>query len=245
MLKSVDDIESINPWLEYWNRKNIWANSNLWRKQIEVFVRLSGDIMSYGPEDKVLDFGCGSGHFAEVISERVGSIVCADVSEHFLGMCRNKFAAQPNVDVLQISPDLNNLSDLGSGFTKVICFSVLHYFDQLDSVAAFVEQMQKACTPGAKLLIGDIGNAHRTWKDYLRSLAYVVREDMVLDVITLTAKLWLFDRHYRRIKQGGQSYLHIPAHYLETLGVKLGVKVTRLPMQFTVNSNYLNVLIEF
>ena len=237
--------EHENLWVEYWNSDNTWSHSRLWRKQMDTFVRLSSEIMGYCQDDKVLDFGCGVGHFAENVAHSVGSVVCADMSDYYIKVCNIKFAAKSNVIVRQVKPDMSDLPTLGSGFTKIICFSVVHYFADLDHVAAFVRGMQQISVSGSKMIIADIGHKHRTIQDILKSLAFVLREGMVVDVIGLLCKIWLADARYRKVKQRGNSYLHIPDGFLESLGTQLGIKVTTLQTQFTVNANYKNVLIVF
>jgi len=243
--KPLDAAERENPWIEYWNSENVWASSSLWRKQMETFVRLSSEIMDYCENDKVLDFGCGNSHFAEIAAGRLGSVVCADVSEHYVKACKRKFASTTNVTVARVQLDMSDLSMLGAGFTKVICFSVLHYFTHLDYVAAFMRGMQQMCVSGAKMIIGDIGNKHRTFKDNLKALTFALREGMLMDAASVIARIWLADARYRKIKQRGNSYLDVPDGYLESLGRELGLKVTALDTQFTVNANYKNVLVEF
>ncbi len=55
---------------------------------MRAFIRRSSGVMQYGQNDKILDFGCGSGHFAEMMHGRIGAIVCADMSEHYVEVCR-------------------------------------------------------------------------------------------------------------------------------------------------------------
>jgi len=234
-----------NPWVEYWNKDNIWSRSAFWRRQMEVFVRLTADVMDYNANDKVLDFGCGSGNFAEITADKIGSILCADMSENYVSVCANKFSEVSNVSVVRVNPDLSDLTSLGSGFTKVICFSVMHYFPDLDYVARFIKDVQQIAVPGTKLLIGDIGNNNRTWIDNLRALTFTLREGMFVDALKLIARIWLVDPNYRKIKQGGDSYLSIPDTYLMELGAELGVKVINVETQLTVNANYKHVLIEY
>ncbi|MFQ5626465.1 MAG: class I SAM-dependent methyltransferase, partial [Methyloligellaceae bacterium] len=216
-----------------------------WRKQMAAFIRLSDQFMEFGPEDKVLDFGCGSGHFAEMMHTRVGSIVCADMSEHYVEVCRQKFSSIRNVSVVRVSPDMADLNQVGGGFSRAICLSVLHYFSELQHVEAFVTGMQQLCRPAAKLLIADIGNERRTWRDMAKTVRFALREGMLLDVAAMTLKMWLVDPGYRRVKAGGRSYLHIPDGYFARLGARLGIRITRLETQFTINANYGNVLVEF
>ena len=234
-----------NPWVEYWNKDNIWSRSKFWRRQMEVFVRLTADVMDYNENDKVLDFGCGSGNFAEITAHKVGSILCADMSENYVSICANKFSEVHNVSVVRVNPDLSDLASLGSGFTKVICFSVMHYFPDLDYVTSFVKGVQQIAVPGTKLLIGDIGNNNHTWIDSFRALTFTLREGMFIDAFKLISRIWLVDPNYRKIKQGGDSYLIIPDTYLMELGEELGVKVTNVETQLTVNANYRHVLIEY
>ena len=234
-----------NPWVEYWNKDNIWSRSKFWRRQMEVFVRLTADVMDYNANDKVLDFGCGSGNFADISAHKIGSILCADMSENYVSICTNKFSEVDNVSVVRVNPDLSDLTSLGSGFTKVICFSVMHYFPDLDYVTSFIKGVQQIAVPGTKLLIGDIGNKNRTWIDNIRALTFTLREGMFVDALKLIARIWLVDPNYRKIKQGGDSYLSIPDTYLMELGAELGVKVTNVETQLTVNANYKHVLIEY
>ncbi|HCU80891.1 MAG TPA: hypothetical protein DGN60_06980, partial [Chloroflexi bacterium] len=85
----------------------------------------------------------------------------------------------------------------------------------------------------------------RTWIDSFRALAFTLREGMFIDALKLISKIWLLDTNYRKIKQGGDSYLILPDTYLMELGEELGVKVTDVETQLTVNANYKHVLIEY
>ena len=212
---------------------------------MRTFVRLSSELMDFCSDDKVLDFGCGNGHFAEIAAGRLGSVVCADMAEHYVEVCKRKFVSTSNVSVARVKPDMSDLFTLGTGFTKVICFSVLHYFSDLDYVSGFVRGMQQVCVPGAKMIIGDIGSKHRTFRDNLKALSFVLREGMLIDAVSVVTRIWLSDSRYRKIKQRGNSYLDVPERHLQSLGLDLGLKVTTLETQLTVNANYQNVLIEF
>ena len=107
------------------------------------------------------------------------------------------------------------------------------------------KNVQQIAVPGTKLLIGDIGNNNRTLIDYFRALTFTLREGMFVDALKLITRIWLVDPNYRKIKQGGDSYLSIPDTYLMELGAELGVKVTNVETQLTVNANYKHVLIEY
>mgnify|MGYP001226291667 FL=1 len=234
-----------NPWIEYWSTDHIWSHSAFWRKQMEVFIRLTSNIMDYSETDTILDFGCGSGHFAEIMSHRIGSIVCADMSENYIQLCANKFADVSNVNVVEVKPDLSDLYKVGTAFNKVICFSVVHYFPDIDCVTRFLKGIQNIIVPGGKLLIGDIGNNKRSLNDYIKAVLFTLRQGMFLDALRLMTKVTLSDPDYSKIKQGGNSYLHIPDSYFMDISRELGIEITFLSSQLTVNSNYKHVLVEY
>ncbi len=109
---------------------------------------------------------------------------------------------------------------------------------------AFVAGMQRACIPGARVLIADIGNEQRTLRDLIKTLKFAMREQMLPDVAAMTVRMWFADASYRSLKQSGRSYLHLPAGYFKQLARELGVSITELDMQFTINANYKNILVE-
>ena len=99
--------------------------------------------------------------------------------------------------------------------------------------------------PGGKLLIGDIGNNQRGINDYIKAILFTLRQGMLLDALTLMTRIRLSDSRYHRIKQGGNSYLSIPETYFTDISNELGIKITVLKTQLTVNSNYKHVLVEY
>ena len=79
-------------WAGYWNAPTIWSNSALWHRQMQVLLEQIRPFVEFSATDRVLDFGCGSGFFAAQMQGRVKQIVCADLSQHSVELCRQKFA---------------------------------------------------------------------------------------------------------------------------------------------------------
>ena len=65
-------------WLDYWNKKNVWTNSSLWKKKFRNFYKKTSRILQYDKKQKVLDIGCGSGDLINKIWDQVEQIYCLD-----------------------------------------------------------------------------------------------------------------------------------------------------------------------
>ena len=48
-------------WLNYWNEKNIWIESELLKKNTEIFYQKTSNIFNYNKKNVVLEIGCGNG----------------------------------------------------------------------------------------------------------------------------------------------------------------------------------------
>ena len=75
-------------WPIYWNKKNIWTDSDIWKKNNEIFYKKTFDIFNYNKKHTVLDIGCGNGDFAKKISNKVGQVYCLDTSQEFINLCK-------------------------------------------------------------------------------------------------------------------------------------------------------------
>ena len=79
-----------NNWLDYWNKKNIWTESYLWKKNNDIFFKKTSNIFNYNSRHVVLDIGCGNGDFAEKISTKVSQVYCLDTSQEYINICKKR-----------------------------------------------------------------------------------------------------------------------------------------------------------
>ena len=96
-------------WINYWNQKNIWTESDLWKKNVKVFLNETSHILNYNKKSIVLDIGCGNGDYANELSSKVDQIYCIDVSEEYVNSCKVRFSNNKNIKVLKLSDDYTNL----------------------------------------------------------------------------------------------------------------------------------------
>ena len=206
-------------------------------EQIRPFVEFSAN-------DRVLDFGCGSGFFAAQMQGRVKQIVCADLSQHSVELCRQKFAGRSDVTVVKLTGDLADLAALGPGCTKTLCLSVIQYFPSLEYLDAFIAAIGKLSVRGAQLILVDVGRAERTWRERLLTVQFTLRHGMFWQVVGKLAQLRFADAAYQTIL-GRAGHLEIPEQYFASAQERLSIKATEIPRQLTLNANRKSYVIEF
>ena len=146
-----------NNWINYWNQKNIWTESDLWKKNVKVFLNETSHILNYNKESVVLDIGCGNGDYANELSSKVDKIYCIDVSEEYVNSCKARFSNNKNIKVLKLSDDYTNLSFLKENkFSIIIVNSVVQYFNSQQDIIDLVKSIKKISSENAYLLISDI-----------------------------------------------------------------------------------------
>ena len=231
-------------WAGYWNAPTIWSDSALWNRQMQVLLELIEPFVKFGAADRVLDFGCGSGFFAMQMQGRVKEIVCADVSQHSVELCQQKFAGRPDVSVVKFSGDLAQLAALGPGCTKTLCLSVIQYFPSLDYLDEFIVAVREISPRGGQLILVDVGRAERTWRERLLTVQFTLRHGMFWQVVFKLAQLQFADAAYQTVL-GRAGHLEIPEQYFASAQERLSIKATEIPRQLTLNANRKSYIIEF
>tara|TARA_B100000686_G_C16776790_1_gene968999 strand:- start:2011 stop:2727 length:717 start_codon:yes stop_codon:yes gene_type:complete len=146
-----------NNWLNYWDQKNIWTKSYLWKKNNEIFFKKTLDIFNYSENDKILDIGCGNGDFCEKVSNKVNQVYCLDTSREYIKICERRFANKKNVKVLKIDKNYTDLSFIkDSNFSIIIANSVVQYYKSQSEVVDLVKSVKSIASKDAQFLISDI-----------------------------------------------------------------------------------------
>lgn len=104
------------------------------------------------PEAAVLDVGCGTGEFEQLLLREnpTQQIVGVDISEKMLLVAQQKCHAYPNVEFHTASASA--LPFASNSFDAIISASAFHYFD--DSLAA-LREMRRVLKPDGKIVILD------------------------------------------------------------------------------------------
>jgi SAM-dependent methyltransferase len=105
-------------------------------------------LLDFHPQpEKVLDFGCGSGRWSEMVAPRVGELVAADASAAALEVAReNVWAA--NVRFVQATPDELPFAD--AYFDLIFSLGVLHH---VPDTAGAIASLARKLRPGGTMLL--------------------------------------------------------------------------------------------
>jgi len=114
------------------------------------------DLLAPGPDERVLDLGCGTGHLTAVLAESGASVVGVDASREMLAEAR---ATRP--DIPFVRGDARRLPFEGS-FDAVLSNAVLHWVDGADQDDA-IASVRDALRPGGRFVaeLGGSGNVAR------------------------------------------------------------------------------------
>lgn len=107
-------------------------------------------------KDVLLDVGCAAGPLLKAVSVHVRSSSGIDLSHEMIHIARRNLMGVPNVEVEQGSVSAIPYED--HMFTKVCCYSVLHYLNR-DQVEEALRELHRVTQRDALVLVGDIPKA--------------------------------------------------------------------------------------
>ena len=186
-------------WSIYFNKKNIWTDSEIWKKNVEYLYKKTFDMFNYNKKHTVLDIGCGNGDFAKKISSKVGHVYCLDTSQEFINLCKTKVANRNNVKIFKLSDDYTNLSFLKNvKFSIIIANSVVQYYESQEKIVDLVKSVKKIALKNAYFLISDIHVISDKKRSYFKLIYDSIIEGHFISLIKLGLTI-LMDKEYRNM----------------------------------------------
>ncbi|WP_193317915.1 MULTISPECIES: class I SAM-dependent methyltransferase [Streptomyces] len=120
---------------------------------------------------RVLDVGCGDGHYARMVAELgADQVVGTDSSAEMIRLARAAEEDRP-LGVGYLVHDVATMPELGP-FDLVIAVNVLHYADSWTTLAAMCRRIGSQLAPGGRLL-AYVGNA-RCEPEVVRDFGFLV-----------------------------------------------------------------------
>jgi len=104
-----------------------------------------------GGSDILLDVGGGVGLFAKAFHHKLKRVVVTDVS---FSMSENGRTLNPDTPFSVC--EASALPFASSSFSRVLCYSVFHYFGDLDHARRVLEELVRVAKKGGRILVGDI-----------------------------------------------------------------------------------------
>jgi SAM-dependent methyltransferase len=106
-----------------------------------------------GPEDCLLDVGCGSGAAVRAAASTIAHAVGVDLSQGMIDRARELAGAIPNVEFRVADAEALPTDD--ATFTALLCTTSFHHYPNPGRAVA---EMARVLTPGGRIVIADIVN---------------------------------------------------------------------------------------
>ena len=233
-----------NNWINYWDKKNIWTESHLWKKNIEILYKKTSKIFNYNKEMNILDIGCGNGDFAYKISEKVNQVFCVDVSKEYVNICKNRFLNKKNIHTFLLGNNYTDMSFLiKNKFSIIFANSVVQYYNSQDEIVELVRSVKKIAEKDGCFLISDIEVHKEKKKSYLKLVYNSIINGYFIPLIKMGSEL-LIDKNYKKTEEK-QSILVVDLNKLIE-DISVFVKDVKIVNQnITANVDRKHLLIRF
>ncbi|HEX9957249.1 MAG TPA: class I SAM-dependent methyltransferase [Fibrella sp.] len=229
-------------WLDYWQQENAFdqtmsINYAYFLDRVEQYVTLT-------KQTSVLDIGSGPGHLVDAWHDRVGQLVCLDVSKRYNDQVRSRYAHCSNVVVHDLPADDYLNFDMLSGqtFDLMIMMSVLQYYPNMAAVEKLLTNLKQLAKPGTSILLCDLIVSQGMLKDVVSVLERSWQQRRLLSMLSLLFRLRFSDYYQIRQKNG---FLIIPQREWLALCRRLNLNARFLPEPITLQHDRQNLLIEF
>ena len=230
-------------WLNYWDKKNIWTESELWKKNNEIFFQKTSNIFKYNNNQTVLDIGCGNGDFAYKISSKVDQVYCLETSQEYVNICKNKFSNRKNVKVLKLSDNYTDLSFIKNiKFSIIVANSIVPQYRSQQEIVDLVKSVKKISSNNAHFLIADIDVFGDKKKSYLKLIYNSVINGYFFSLIKMGLKL-IVNKEYSKTKQSQPLLIVNLDKLIQDLSIFVK-KVTIINENITINVDRKHLLIQ-
>ena len=128
-----------------------------------------------GPEERVLDLGCGWGTFCWVLGPRVAEMVGVDFSRKSIDLCERKLAGSALEGVSFLCADARDTGLEAESFDLVIAADLVEHLYPEDSQAVVVEAF-RVLKPGGRLSLWTPHRGH--FLEMLKARNILLRRDV-------------------------------------------------------------------
>ncbi len=172
-----------NSWREFWDGQDLFPDE-FFDRGVHAFITGSKPLISFDADDRVLDIGCGPGFLGQQLMGTIAQYHGVDVSPAYIEQCQERFQQSPSHQFTQLGEQYTNLDGLGDArFDKIVCLSVVQYYQQKSDVITLIEQVSRHAAPGAKLIIADIPVDHDLLGDICCLIKSAVRHRLIWKTI--------------------------------------------------------------
>ena len=231
-------------WLNYWDKKNIWLESDLLKRNTEIFYQKTTNIFNYDKKHVVLEIGCGTGDLANKISNKVSKIYCLDTSLESIKVYKNNISKKKNVKILKLNNNYTNLSFLENRkFSIIIANSVVEYYRSQVEIIDLVKSVKKIATKDAQFLISNIVVTSDKIKKYPKLIYNSLSNGYFFALMKMSLKL-IVDKKYSNFLKKQPTLIVNIDKLIEDLSVFVK-NITIVNEILTVNPDRKHLLVQF
>jgi len=234
----------MNNWTNFW-KNEYFTPESITELNVDTFIKSTNSILDFNSQDVIMDIGCGDSQLASKLKDKVKEIHCLDICKRNLIESRKKFEQDKNV-YFHLLDDTNytDLSVINRNikFTKIICLSVIQYYEKKNELEKLLIEIKRLAAPGAKLFIADIPTTKLSYLDIFFFFRSAFKNNIFLPAIITIYKA-RFSNYYTLNKKVGLQYYSI--EYLEDLIMKHNLKARIFTTQMTLNKRRIHLLVNF
>lgn len=119
----------------------------------KVEIPMTMRALSIGPEDRLLEGGCGTGRMTRSLAKAAREVVAIDFSFESLRVNRKKLAAAGVKNVHLVQADLCHLPFLSASFNRVVSCQVLEHVPGDEMRRCAVADLARVAKPGANVVV--------------------------------------------------------------------------------------------
>jgi ubiquinone/menaquinone biosynthesis C-methylase UbiE len=147
------------------------------REELDITIQYAATRLDLGSEDTLLDIGCSVGFIIEKFAAIVGHVIAVDSSTTAVAQARELLRDRKNVEVLLA--DAAHVPMPPRSCSKILCFSVVHYFPSKAYWKDFLTEVKRLLAPGGMALVGDIPQKGKLDFDVASRYSFLKRLYMV------------------------------------------------------------------
>ncbi len=175
-----------------WERTTETLRFLAYSNAIEARAIVVGDSHA-GPPGLALDIGCEAGRFSQLLARRGWDLICTDINEHALALCRQRL---PRARCVRAEPGAASLPAENSSLGMILCIEV----PPVICAEWFADEALRVLRPGG-VLVGVFWNL-LSWRGAMHRLRIRMHP----------AQSWYYPMAYRewrsRMKRRGFEFIH-------------------------------------
>jgi len=144
---------------KHWSRfANTYDRSEEYVVGKPIIEAIKAKLLAEHYPEEVLEFGCGTGHFTELIAEKVERVIVTDLSDEMLEVARKRLGELGNVVIEKA--DCRKTAYPKGKFGGVLIANLLHV---IDNPLQCLEESYRILRDGGLLLVVDFTTYGMSW----------------------------------------------------------------------------------